>query len=93
MRTYQSRPIRSTYLPSRTFICMRCGEAWAKVDSGNEWIAYRGICEACPPLEGWLPGSIYDGLRADFNTSLPLEAWLREVEIHCRWAEKGEANE
>lgn len=92
MRTYQSSLIRGAYIASRTFICRRCGEPVAKVDvGGNEFIPWGCLCESCPPFEGWIPGSILDGGNTHFNSSLPLEAWLREVEIHCRWAEKGEA--
>lgn len=92
MRTYHASPSRTSYIASRTYICRRCGDAFARVSvAGNEFIPYGGLCETCPPLWGWLGGSVLDELRPEFNASLPHEAWLREVELHCRWVEKGEA--
>lgn len=96
MRTYQSSPLRrdrllrGDQLPSRIFICVECGEAFARVRAEGDFMAYHGVCEACPPRWWTIPGSVLDELRPDFNASLPHEAWLWEVELHCRWAEKGE---
>lgn len=90
MRTYVGTLVRGEYIPGRTFICMVCGEPYAKVATGNEFIPYRGMCESCTPLRGWVPGSVFDELRSSFNSSLPLAAWQREVELHCRWAETKE---
>lgn len=90
MISFESAPVRGAYIASRTFICRRCGEAYARVDSGCEFIPWGGICESCPPMHGWVAGSILSDTDQDFNRSLPLIAWQREVELHCRWAERGE---
>lgn len=89
MISYHATPLRGVYLAGRTFICRRCGIPFAQVSTGSEFIPCGGICESCTMAE-WVPGSILDSLRPDFNRSLPLEAWLREVELHCRWAERGD---
>lgn len=80
---------------SLAWACPRCGEIWARsCVEGSRFHFIPHECERCealaPWLTHWLPGSLILLGSPDWNDSLPLSLWQRELEIHIRHAEERE---
>lgn len=78
---------------SRVFLCMQCGDAWARlVVPQREYRPALTICPCCPSDGIHCPGSMlmwFPLTDQTFVDSLPIEVWQWEIEIHCRHAERG----
>ena len=68
---------------SLAWCCPQCGDIWARAVTTQSFMFLTHVCEK--HLDPLVPSLIIPGSllwTQEFNESLPLELWMREVELH-----------